>query len=138
MLDYFERFLDGVDEAARFAAFIKAARASRLGLHQDVLRTKKIAKFRELLSGEVTEAVPSVVEYGRGEILLARMLTYADEVYVFGDPKGFPREARNQIKEMVRDKMSIYARHTEGTSETKYAVHEARRALLDVMRHPER
>ena len=119
-LDYFERFLEGVDEAATFAAFIKAARASRLGLHQDVLRTKKVAKFRELLSGEVTEAVPSVVEYGKGEILLARMLNYRGEVYVFGDPKGFPREARNQIEEMVRDKMSIYTRDTESTFETKY------------------
>ena len=107
-LDYFEQFLDGIDDARKFQPFVDAARKSRLGLHQDVMRTKKVAKFRELLSGEVTKAVPSIVEYGKGEILLARMLKYGGEVYVFGDPKGFPREARGQIEEMVQDKMMFY------------------------------
>jgi hypothetical protein len=42
-LDYFERFLDGIDAARRFQPFVDAARRSRLGLHQDVKRTKEVA-----------------------------------------------------------------------------------------------
>jgi hypothetical protein len=108
-LDYFEKFLDGVEEAPRFQPFVDAARKSRLGLHQDVMRTKQVAKFRELLSGKVTEAFPSVEEYGKGEILLTRMLAYKDQVFVWGDPKGFPREKKKHIEDMVLDKMMVYA-----------------------------
>lgn len=73
------------------------------------MRTKKVAKFRELLSGKVTEAFPSVEEYGKGEILLARMLAYKDQVLVWGDPKGFPKEKKTQIEDMVLDKIMVYA-----------------------------
>jgi hypothetical protein len=107
-LDYFEQFLDGIDDAPKFQPFIDAARRSRLGLHQDVMRTKKIAKFRELISGKVTEAFPSIEEYGKGEILLTRMLSYKDQVFAWGDPKGFPKEKKAQIEDMVQDKMMIY------------------------------
>ena len=64
-LEYFEQFLDGIDDAPKFQPFIDAACRSRLGLHQDVVRTKKVAKFRELISGTVTEAFPSIEEYGK-------------------------------------------------------------------------
>lgn len=65
-----------------------------LGLHQDVMRTKKIAKFRELLSGKVIEAFPSVDEYGKGEVLLVRAKTCGDRVFFFGNPKRHvPRPA---------------------------------------------
>jgi hypothetical protein len=107
-LDYFEQFLDGIDDAPKFQPFIDAARRSRLGLHQDVMRTKKVAKFRELISGKVTEAFPSIEEYGKGEILLTRMLPYKDHVFAWGDPKGFPKEKQAQIEDMVQDKMMIY------------------------------
>ncbi|MBI4951765.1 MAG: hypothetical protein HY908_07000 [Myxococcales bacterium] len=89
-LDYFEEFLGGTEAQAKLKPFFEAARTSRLGLHQDAGRTKKAAKFRELLSGRVTSVYPSIVEYGKGEILLARMMKYGDQVFVFGDPKGFP------------------------------------------------
>jgi hypothetical protein len=108
-LDYFQIFLESTEAGPRLQPFIDAARKSRLGLHQDVMRTKKVAKFRELLSGEVTEAFPSVEEYGRGEILLTRMLHYKDAVFVFGDPKGFPKETKEQIEDMVLDKIMMYA-----------------------------
>ncbi len=108
-LDYFEEFLSGVEQAPLFQPFIDAARKSRLGLHQDVMRTKKVAKFRELLSGKVTEAFPSVEEYSKGEILLTRMLAYKDQVLVWGDPKGFPKEKKTQIEDMVLDKIMVYA-----------------------------
>ena len=118
-LDYFEEFLKGIDEAPKFQPFIDAARKSRLGLHQDVMRTKKVAKFRELLSGKVTEAFPSVEEYGKGEILLARMLAYGDQVFVCGDPKGFPKEKKTQIEDMVLDKIMIYF-DAAGDAEAQY------------------
>ncbi len=108
-LDYFEEFLRGIDEAPKFQPFVDAARKSRLGLHQDVMRTKKVAKFRELLSGKVTEAFPSIEDYGKGEILLTRMLAYKDQVFAWGDPKGFPKERKTQIEDMVFDKMAIYS-----------------------------
>lgn len=104
-LDYFEAFLKGTDAGSQFQPFIDAARKSRLGLHQDVMRTKKVAKFRELLSGKVIEAFPSVDDYGKGEILLIRAMTCGDQVFFFGNPKGFPKEKKEQIEDMVLDKL---------------------------------
>jgi hypothetical protein len=118
-LDHFEQFLDGVEDAPKFQPFIDAARKSRLGLHQDVTRTKKIAKFRELLSGKVTEAFPSIDEYGKGEILLTRMLAYKDQVFVWGDPKGFPRQKKTHIEDMVLDKIMVYSDPND-TPEVQY------------------
>lgn len=43
-LDYFDEFLKGTDAGSPFLGFIDDARKSRLGLHQDVMRTKKVAK----------------------------------------------------------------------------------------------
>jgi hypothetical protein len=104
-LDYFEEFVSGTDAGSRFRTFIEAARKSRLGLHQDVMRTKKVGKFRELLSGTVIEAFPSVEEYGKGEILLIRAMTCGDQVFFFGNPKGFPKESKEQIEDMVLGKL---------------------------------
>lgn len=104
-LDYFEEFLRGTDAGAEMRPFIESARKSRLGLHQDVMRTKNVAKFRELLSGKVIEAFPSVEEYGRGEILLVRAMTCGGQVYFFGDPKGFPAEKKEVIEDMILDKL---------------------------------
>ena len=121
VLDYFEEFVRGIDEASKFQPFIDAARRSRLGLHQDVMRTKKIAKFRELISGKVTEAFPSIEQYGKGEILLTRMLTYGDQVFAWGDPKGFPKEKRADIEDMVLDKMMFYL---DDAAEAPEAIYE--------------
>lgn len=117
-LDYFEDFLAGTDMAPQFQRFVDEARKSRLGLHQDVMRTKKVAKFRELLSGKVITAFPSIDEYGKGEILLTRMMSYRDQVFVFGNPKGFPKEARDQIEDMVLDKLFYF--EDEPTIEAQY------------------
>ena len=43
-LDYFDELLTGTDAGPQLQRFIDAARRSRLGLHQDVIRTKKLAK----------------------------------------------------------------------------------------------
>jgi hypothetical protein len=118
-LDYFEQFLDGNDDAPKFQPFIEAARKSRLGLHQDVMRTKKVAKFRERISGKVTEAFPSIEVYGKREILLTRMVSYKEQVFAWGDPKGFPKEKKAQIEDMVLDKMMIYL-DAEATPEAMF------------------
>jgi hypothetical protein len=104
-LDYFEEFLRGNEAGPQYQPFIDAARRSRLGLHQDVLRTKKVAKFRELISGKVTETFPSIEHYEKGEILLTRMIPYGGQVFAFGDPKGFPKEAKRKIEDMVIGKL---------------------------------
>ena len=107
-LDYFEGFLKTTDVGPQFQRFVDDARRSRLGLHQDVMRTKKIAKFRELITGNVISAFPSVEEYGKGEILLTRTMAYGDQLFIFGNPKGFPKEAKNQIEDMVLDKLFYF------------------------------
>ena len=104
-LDYFEKFIEGTEASAQLQRFIDAARRSRLGLHQDVRRTAKLATFRELMSGEEIAIFPSIVEYGKGEILLVRMITHGSDIYVFGNPKGFPASAANRIKDMVLDRL---------------------------------
>ena len=107
-LDYFEEFLKGVEVRPQFQRFIDEARRSRLGLHQDVMRTKKVAKFRELFTGRVISAFPSVEEYDKGEILLTRTMAYGDQVFMFGDPKGFPNEMKTHVENMVRNKLFYF------------------------------
>lgn len=104
-LDHFEEFLGGTEVGAEFQRFIDAARGTRLGLLQDVMRTKKIAKFRELITGKVVEVLPSVEEYGKGEILLTRTMVCDEQVFLFGNAKGFPKEAKSQIENMILDKL---------------------------------
>lgn len=107
-LDYFEEFLEGTEARAQMQSFLDAARGSRLGLHQDVMRTKKVDKFRELLTGRVIETFPSVEGYGKGEILLARAMVSGDQVFLWGNPKGFPKEAKDKIEDMVINKLFYF------------------------------
>jgi hypothetical protein len=110
-VDYFEEFLKGTEFGPQFQGFIDEARRSRLGLHQDVMRTKQVAKFRELFTGRIIEAFPSVEEYGKGEILLVRTISAGNQVYLFGNPKGFPKEAKAQIEDMVIGKLFYFENH---------------------------
>ncbi len=107
-LDYFAQFLNGIDGAERWRPFIDSARKSRLGLYQDVGRTKKAAKFRELFTGRELSVLPSVDEYDKGEIFLTRMLSAGNQIFMFGNPKGFPRDRKRQIEEMIMDKMFYF------------------------------
>ncbi len=107
-LDYFEQFLGGTDDAERWGPFIATARASRLGLYQDVKRTKTASTFREFFSGRELSVFPSVEEYGPGEIFLTRMMAAGDQLFMFGNPKCFPSDRKRQIEEMVRDKMCFF------------------------------
>jgi hypothetical protein len=120
-LDHFQTFLSGGDTGAQFERFIHAARRSRLGLHQDVMHTKQHAKVRELFTGDINELFPSA-HYERGEILLVRLMPYRQGAFMFGHPKGFPRDARAMIEGMVLDKMFLLRENLEhGLSErTRY------------------
>lgn len=111
-LDYFEEFLKGTEAGPGFLRFIDEARKSRLGLYQDAGRTKTVANFRELISGRTMSAFPSVDAYGKGEILLTRAIRHGEQVFLWGDPKGFPKEMKSQIENMVRDKLFYFIEET--------------------------
>jgi hypothetical protein len=107
-LDYFEELLEGTEAGPGVQRFIDEARKSRLGLYQDAGRTKTAAKFRELISGRTISAFPSVDVYDKGEILLTRAIRCGDQVFLWGDPKGFPKEMKSQIENMVRGKLFYF------------------------------
>ncbi len=111
-LDYFEEFLAGIEVGPGFQRFIDEARKSRLGLYQDTGRTKTAASFRELISGRTISAFPSVDAYGKGEIFLTRAIRCGEQVFLWGDPKGFPKEMKSRIENMVRDKLFYFDEET--------------------------
>jgi hypothetical protein len=108
-LDYFEELLKGTEAGPAVQRFIDEARKSRLGLYQDAGRTKIVANFRELISGRTISAFPSVDAYEKGEILLTRAISYGEHVFLWGDPKGFPKEAKNHVEDMVHRKLFYFA-----------------------------
>src|SRR5205807_2564094 len=92
-LDYFDRFLaapETTEGGPRWESFIKGARGSRLGLYQDVKRTKATGQFSELFTGRALSIFRSVDEYDQGEIFLTRMMPAGDQLFMFGNPKCFP------------------------------------------------
>jgi hypothetical protein len=106
VLDYFHaEMVAGREDRERLRAFVEGARKSRLGLWQDTGRTEKVSRFRELFTGKTVAALRSVDEYGPGEIFLVRMIEHEGEVFLFGDPKGFPRETKGELEGMVARKM---------------------------------
>ncbi len=112
VLDYFEEFVKGTETGPLFQRFVDEARKSRLGFYQDTGRTKTVANFRELISGRTISAFPSVDAYGKGEILLTRAIRHGEQVFFWGDPKGFPKETKGQIEDMVRDKLFYFTEET--------------------------
>jgi hypothetical protein len=107
-LDYFEELLKGTEAGPRFQRFIDEARRSRLGLCQDAGRTKTVANFRELISGRTIAAFPSVDFYEKGEILLIRAIRHGDQVFLWGDPKGFPKDVKAIVEHNVRSKLFYF------------------------------
>lgn len=78
-----------------------------------------VCRFRELFTGKVISAFPSVEEYGKGEILLSRTMTYGDQVFLWGNPKGFPKEAKTKIEQMISNKLFYF--DDEPTEQAQYA-----------------
>lgn len=104
-LDHFESFLATSGQLPRFKPFIDAARASRLGLYEDVLRSRDVARFRELFTHRVVDVYPSMEAGDPGEIVLVRVLEIEGQSYFWGDMKAFPAQARDAIENMVLDKL---------------------------------
>jgi hypothetical protein len=51
---------------------------------------------------------PSVDHYENGEILLTRAIRHGDQVFLWGDPKGFPKETKTHVEDMVRRKLFYF------------------------------
>lgn len=105
LLDHFERFIREGNHQEQFAQFIQAVRPTRLGLYQEVLRSGSSVRYRELVTGRVVEAHPSLESGGSGEIVLGRLIELEGQKYFFGDAKAFPADARETIENMVIDKL---------------------------------
>lgn len=104
-LDHFEQFLAGNGQVEHFRLFIDAARASRLGLYQSVLRSTEVARFREMFTQRVVDAYPSIEPGAPGEIVLGRIMTLDGQVYFWGEVKAFPAESHETIENMVLDRL---------------------------------
>lgn len=107
-LDHFESFVATTEEPDRFREFIQAARGTRLGLYESVLRSTSAARFRELFTGRVVDVYPSIEPGSPGEIVLGRTFEADGQVYFWGDVKAFPAEARLSIEDMVTGKLAYF------------------------------
>lgn len=61
---------------------------------------------------------PSVVHYETGEILLVRTVEIDGQVYLFRDPKGFPKERKRQLEAMVENKLVCFFDAKKAVPET--------------------
>ena len=113
VVDTMEEFLDESMPEHGFQPFIEAMRTSRNGLHQEVLSTPKVMKFRELFTGEVTTAQRGVKEFESGEIFLSRLVECEGDVYLWGDPKCWPPSHKAQIEDMVDLKLFYFDGETK-------------------------
>ncbi len=104
-LDHFESFLDGTSQLERVRPFIEAARASRLGLYQTVLRSTELARFRELFTDRVIDMTPQFDAGEPGEIVLGRLMVLDGQTYFWGGVKIFPPSALQMVQNMVLDKL---------------------------------
>ncbi|MDX2054405.1 MAG: hypothetical protein SFV15_18535 [Polyangiaceae bacterium] len=120
LLDCFEDFLDE-NGREHFAVFLSAIRPTRLGLYQEILRTAKVVKYRELFTERVTEVVPSIEGGSPGEIVLGRVVELDGQAYFWGDVKAFPAEKRADIEDMVAGKLFYF----EGEAPTMGGLYEA-------------
>jgi hypothetical protein len=107
-LDEYESFLNEKETGHEFKLFFDEMRKSRLGLYEEILSTSKVTKFRELITGNVISTVRSVPDYSNGEIFLARIFECQGEYFLFGDPKCWPNEYKNEIEEMVMNKLPYF------------------------------
>lgn len=104
-LDHFERFLQDAGQLERLRPFIEAARPSRLGLYQSVLRTTELARFRELFTDRVIDMTPQFDEGDPGEIVLGRLMVLDGQTYFWGGVKIFPPSALETVQNMVLDRL---------------------------------
>lgn len=112
LLDYFEVFLESGNMLDSYKPFIKSMRASRLGLYQEIISSKKKIKLKELFTSNIIEAENTVNEFEKGEIFLTRFVEFNNKIYFFGDPKCWPKEFKAQLEEMIMAKLFYFESST--------------------------
>lgn len=110
LIDYFATFLLGQDDLPinyieHFRHFHSIMKSSRLGLHQEILSTSKVTKYRELFTKNVISTVRSVPYYNSGEIFLTRIVSYLGDSFAIHDSKSYPPRFKDMVEDMVRNKM---------------------------------
>jgi len=108
ILDLFEEFVKKSDAEEYFQCFIKAMQNSRLGIYQETISSKTIIKFTELISGRTVEVFRCIEEFSKGEIFLTRIVQIEGESFCFGDPKCWPKEHKNALESMVKNKLFYF------------------------------
>lgn len=108
VLDYYEDFIENPGILNNFQYFIDQMRASRLGLYQEILSSKKIIKIRELFTGKIIKIANTIPDYESGEIFLTRLVDIGGKTYAFGDPKCWPKEYKSHLQNMVRAKLFYF------------------------------
>ncbi|OED44231.1 hypothetical protein AB833_01955 [Chromatiales bacterium (ex Bugula neritina AB1)] len=108
VIDYFQKFMKEnplpENEQPHLAAFCQKLKASRLGLYEEILSTKKVTRFRELFTGKVINTVRSVPDYESGEIFVGRITGYLGHKFLIHDPRNFPPAHKAMIKSMYAAK----------------------------------
>lgn len=117
-VDYFETWLGSHSQLQPFKKFIDAVRPTRLGLYQEVVRSKRVARYRELFTGRVIEAYPSVERGEPGELILARALELDGSVYFWDEVKAFPADSLQAIEDMVGAKLFYFG--NQASSAARY------------------
>jgi hypothetical protein len=108
LLDEFQIFCKENSIYPHFEIFINEMKRSRLGLYQEIRSTKKITKFREVITGRVISSVRSVPYYEKGELFLTRIVEYKGDYFQFGDPKCWHSDYKDQIQEMIEGKLFYF------------------------------
>ncbi len=117
ILDLFEGYLDDANLLETYVTFIDCMRKSRLGLYQEILASKKIIKFKELFTNRIVKAENTVPVYEKGEIFLTRFVEIKGKIFLFGDPKCWPKKYKLQLENMVKDKLFYF---NSSTTEEEY------------------
>lgn len=112
ILDLFQEFVKKSDAIEEFQCFIEAMQQSRLGLYQEILSSKNVIRFTELISGRTVEVIRSIEEFNKGEIFLTRVVQIEGENFCFGDPKCWPKEHKNALENMVKQKLFYFDGHS--------------------------
>lgn len=108
-LSMFRDFLVEIGGLHEFQSFVDAMSGSRLGLHQDVGSASKVMRFKELISDKTAEAFRSINRFGKGEIFLTRIVCMDGVNYLFGDPRCWPKESKNNVEAFVLNKLALFS-----------------------------
>jgi len=117
LLDHFSAFLLENPEiptqiSEHIKQFCSIMKTSRLGLYQEILSTSKVTKYKELFSNNSISTVRSVPYYESGEIFLTRIVSFLGDTFSIHNSKSFPSEFKNNIEDMVKNKL-FYVSETE-------------------------